>query len=346
MPQEMIVSQLMEGKFGASLQFRVHGSAATVGQCERRALRVRKALNDAGGLLVIPGLDDMSETPALLARLSRVFGPEVENYYETLTSKNFFHDEIPEVLVLSNRPPCSHPPPPSPDPELTDEGKLPVQFPHRTGWHTDQSYRRPPPDISLLYAVATPPQGQGQTLYADCTAAWEALDPAEKRRIEGLQGIHSPSWIGRSEQAVRDGETPKPLLAHQLPQRQPLVRVHPSTGRRALYLCESKQMDYIDGPIEGLEPGPDGEGARLLNELLAHATRPEFVYAHEWTPGDLVISDNRCLLHTATWYDADRYERLMWRTTVMGNAGREYEGEAKSWISTEGYSPMHGMENI
>ena len=60
----------------------------------------------------------------------------------------------------------------------------------------------------------------------------------------------------------------------------------------ALYLCDEGQMDFVDGPLKGLEPGPDGEGAKLLRQLLTHATRPEFVYIHEWQPGDLVIADN------------------------------------------------------
>jgi taurine dioxygenase len=103
-------------------------------------------------------------------------------------------------------------------------------------------------------------------------------------------------------------------------------------------------MDFVDGPIEALQPGPDGEGAQLLFKLLAHATHPRFVYIHAWEAGDLVAADNRCLLHTATWYDVEKYSRVMWRTTVMGNPGAEYEGEEKSWISNQGYAPMQGLE--
>ena len=104
-------------------------------------------------------------------------------------------------------------------------------------------------------------------------------------------------------------------------------------------------MDYVDGPITGLATGPDGEGARLLRELLRHATRKEFVYVHEWEPGDLLIGDNRNLLHCATWYDAEQCTRLMWRTTVMGNPGDEYAGEAKTWIPRDGSEVMAGMGN-
>jgi len=222
---------------------------------------------------------------------------------------------------------------------------LPTRYPDQVNWHTDQSYRRPPPDITLLLAIELPPRNQGQTLFSDCVAALAALGPERQKILEGLQGIHAPSWIGRSREAVERGEPPLDLLPHQLPQQQPLVRKHPVSGEKSLYICEEKQMDFVEGPIAGLESGPQGEGARLLRELLEHATRDEFVYVHEWEPGDLVIADNRNLLHCATWYDAAQYTRLMWRTTVMGNPGDEYEGEEKTWIPRDGSDVMAGMKN-
>lgn len=304
---------------------------------------IRGRFYEAGGLMVARGLKSLERAPELLVRISEVFGPEVENYHETLTAPRFFHDSVPEILVLSNLPPCNHPPPAKPAAQAA--GRLPVRFPDQKNWHTDQSYRRPPPDVTLLYGVTNPPRGQGQTLYADCTAAYAALDAGTKARIENLEGIHAPSWIGRTPEDVLRGAAPKQLLPHQLPQRHRLVRHHPETGRPSLYICEEKQMDFVEGPIAGLESGPRGEGAKLLRGLLHHATGPDFTYVHEWEKGDLVIGDNRCLLHAATWYDAARYPRVMWRTTVMGNPGAAYAGEAKSWIPSEGLSPMTGMEN-
>ena len=91
-------------------------------------------------------------------------------------------------------------------------------------------------------------------------------------------------------------------------------------------------MDWFEGPFVGLEPGPHGAGAALLDELMAHYTRPEFVYVHEWTAGDLVVWDNRCTVHSATWFDGTVEQRMMWRTTVRGNPGRLYDGEAPSWL--------------
>jgi taurine dioxygenase len=131
---------------------------------------------------------------------------------------------------------------------------------------------------------------------------------------------------------VLRGETPRPLEPHERSQRQPIARFHPVTGKPALYLCETSQMDWVDGPLVGLEPGPHGAGAKLLDVSRAHLTRPEFVYVHDWEAGDVLVWDNRCLVHTATWFDADRHPRVMWRTTVHGNPGALYAGERKSWL--------------
>jgi taurine dioxygenase len=134
---------------------------------------------------------------------------------------------------------------------------------------------------------------------------------------------------------VLAGEPVQPLRPHERSQRQPVVRLHPVTGRPALYLCENGQMDWLDGPFVGLEPGPKGEGAALLDELMAHITQPRFVYVHEWDAGDVLVWDNRCLMHAATWYDAAALTRVMWRTTVSGNPGAVYAGERKSWIPVD-----------
>jgi taurine dioxygenase len=283
--------------------------------------------------MLLTGMDAIADDPTLLVRLSRLFGAEVEDYRRTLTDANSVHQGVPEILLVSSIPPTSRKPPPLPDPPLTADGKLPTQYPHRKGWHTDQSYRRPPPDISLFFAVQPVPQGQGQTLFANGTAAYEALPPATKDKVDRLEGLHiRPFGTGRSRSEVLAGGTPRPLGPHEQSQRQPLARIHPVTGRKALYLCESNQMDWLEGPFVGMEPGPHGDGARLLDELMTHLTRPEFIYAHEWTAGDLVVWDNRCLVHTATWFDADALQRVMWRTTVHGNPGALYAGEEKSWL--------------
>ena len=331
-----VTKPLPGARFGGTVRL-----AASAGESDADALAAAAeaepgALADAlarcGGLLLLKGMDAIAEAPALLVRLSRFFGPEVEDYRQTLTSSNMVHDGVPEIFVVSNIPAVGRKPPPRPDPPLTADGQLPTRYPHRKGWHTDQSYRRPPPDISLFFAVEPVPQGEGQTLFADGTAAYEALPPALKQQVDGLEGLHVRLGTGRSREAVVAGETARPLAPHERSQRQPVVRIHPVTGRKALYLCESGQMDWLDGPLIGMEPGPHGDGARLLDELMSHLTRPEFIYAHEWERGDLIVWDNRCLVHAATWFDAGRHERLMWRTTVHGNPDPIYAGERKSWL--------------
>ena len=212
------------------------------------------AFYNAGGLVVFTDLHDISNHPQLLLSISQLFGNEVENYHQTLTPAQMIHPDVEEILLLTNLPPCNRQPPPKPQPECTADGALPVQFPHRRGWHTDQSFRRPPPDISLFYAVKPSLKGQGQTLFADGVAAYNALSESLKDKIDGLDGLHALLGTGRSEAAVKNGDPVVPLLPHQASQRQPLVRVHPVTGKKALYLCEGGQMDWLDGPIVGMEP--------------------------------------------------------------------------------------------
>lgn len=318
--------------FGAVVSFRDGlDLGRALDHLERDPEALPAALHAARGVLVLKGLDAITDEPALLLRLSQLFGAEVENYRDTQAAAEKIHAAVAQIFLVSNMPPTRQQPPARPEPPFNDDGSLPVQFPLRRGWHTDQSYRRPPPDVSLFYAVIPAPPGQGKTLYADATAAYASLPEGLRERIEGVMAIHVRPGTGRSEYAVRAGETPEMLQANDQPQLQPLVRVHPVTGIPALYLCEAGQLDWVDGPIAGLSSGPDGAGAELVYTLMRHATSPEFVYSHAWQRGDLVVYDNRCTLHCATWFDADAHDRLMWRTTTWGNPGPDYAGEQKSW---------------
>ena len=326
------VEPLPGATFGGLVRFADGDAAAAVAAAEADPDYLPRTLYDALGFLLLPGMQGLSDDPSLLVRLSQLFGPEVEDYRQTLTSKAAVHESVPQIFMVSNLPPTKRQPPPKPNPPRTADGGLPVQFPHRRGWHTDQCYRRPPPDMSLFYAVIPAPKGQGQTLYANGIAAYEALPADLKEQADKHDGIHVRPRSGRSEQSVLAGETPAPLGPNEQPQRQPLVRVHPVTGQRALFMCEAGQMDWVTGPIHGMEPGPDGDGAKLLYALMSHYTQPQFTYAHEWSEGDLVIYDNRSLIHAATWFDADAHRRMMWRTTVWGNPGEAYAGEKQSWV--------------
>ena len=308
------------------------GAKEIVAAAERDPASLPAALADAKGLMLIRGMNGIAGDPGLLIRLSRVFGPEVEDYRHTLTNLSSVHTEVPEILLVSNMPPVSKQPPKRPDPPLAADGLIPVQYPHQKGWHTDQSYRRPPPDISLFYAVTPSRPDTGQTLFANGILAYAALSPALRAKVDTLEGLHAQPGSGRSREAALAGRTPRAFAVHERSQRQPVVRTHPVTGEKALYLCEWGQMDWFEGPFVGMEKGPHGEGAKLLDEIMSFLTERRFCYAHEWTEGDLLVWDNRCLIHAATWFDGEAEGRLMWRTTVHGNPGVQYAGERKSWL--------------
>ena len=339
----LVTEPLPDAEFGGKICFDPASTKLDVVALEAHPQALLDALIDAGGLLALTGMGAITEDPAVLVRISHLFGPEVENYHQTLSQSHLVHEDVEQILVLCNLPPSGRQPPSRPEPPLTEDGRLPVQFPNRLGWHTDQSFRRPPPDISLFYAVTAVPKGQGQTLFASGTLAYDALPDTLKKQVEGLNALHVYPWAGRQYEDVRNAVKPTTLLPHQYPQPQPVVRIHPTTGKPGLYLCEHGQLDWVEGPLVGREPGPDGDGAALIYELMTHMTDRRFVYAHEWEDGDLLVYDNRNLLHSATWFDSGKYTRRMWRTTVMGNPGPLYDGEKRSWIPQLGVNPMEGL---
>jgi alpha-ketoglutarate-dependent 2,4-dichlorophenoxyacetate dioxygenase len=173
-------------------------------------------------------------------------------------------------------------------------------------WHSDSSFKPVPSLCSLLSARIIPPEG-GATEFASARAAYPSLPDALKRRVEDLVVVHDFAW---SRDRVRPGFFTDQERAAYPPVRHPLVRTNPVNGRRSLFLGAHASH------IEGL---PIDEGRALLTTLLDHVTQPQFCYRHEWTEGDLVIWDNRCVLHRATPYDTTRYTRLMQRTTVSGD---------------------------
>jgi alpha-ketoglutarate-dependent 2,4-dichlorophenoxyacetate dioxygenase len=174
-------------------------------------------------------------------------------------------------------------------------------------WHTDASFRRIPARYSMLSARVIPPVG-GETEFADLRAAYDALPDTMKTRLEGLVAEHS-IWHSRGligtfaiDEAERAALPPVP---------QVLVRTHPGSKRRTLYLAAHAFR------IRGLS---DADGVALLEELTQFATQPRFVHSHRWTVGDLVMWDNRCTMHRGRDYDDQRYRRDMHRTTVRDSA--------------------------
>ncbi|MBI3707726.1 MAG: TauD/TfdA family dioxygenase [Proteobacteria bacterium] len=208
--------------------------------------------------------------------------------------EQYRHPVHPEIYVLSNV-----------DPKT---GKTTGRHPDRGTlvWHSDLSFQRRPALATLLYGIDVPRTG-GDTLFANMYAAYEALPEATKRRIAGLRGAHDLDYSRQRAGAPPMTEQQRretPTVDH------PIVRTHPETGRKLLYI--SHHICRIEGlPIDA--------GAALLDELMAHATDKRFVYHHRWRRGDVVIWDNRCTMHCATPYDATEERRVMHRTVVKGD---------------------------
>jgi alpha-ketoglutarate-dependent 2,4-dichlorophenoxyacetate dioxygenase len=169
-------------------------------------------------------------------------------------------------------------------------------------WHTDSSFKAIPARYSLLSARAIPFAG-GETQFADLRAAYDALDTATKVRIDDLIAEHSLMY-SRSTIGFTDYSDEERAKLPPVPQR--LVRTHPGSGRKTLYLASHA------GWIRGMKVP---EARLLLRDLMEHATQPAFVYTHCWTAGDLVMWDNRCTMHRVRDYDPG-VARDMHRTTV------------------------------
>jgi alpha-ketoglutarate-dependent taurine dioxygenase len=179
------------------------------------------------------------------------------------------------------------------------------------GWHTDSSYMRVSAKASVLSAHVVPAHG-GETEWADMRAAYDALDDAMRARIAGLSAYHSLRYSqARIGHAAAVGSSYG--FHDEQPPLRPLVKVHPETGRAALYIGR-----HAYG-IPGLDPD---ESEALLDDLVAFACRPPRVYTHPWTPGDVVIWDNRCVLHRARPYD-HREARVMMHVRVAGEPATE-----------------------
>lgn len=187
-------------------------------------------------------------------------------------------------------------------PLARDDYRLLSMYANRL-WHTDSSFKRVPARYSVLAAVVLPRGGGGDTEFADMRAAWDDLDQATQERIKGYVCLHS---IMTSREKLGFTDFSEEERAGLPPAPQVLVRTHPGSGRKSLYLASHA------GSIVGL---PMAEGRMILMDLMEHATQPKYVYRHVWRPGDVVMWDNRCTMHRGRWHDPG-VVRDMRRTTV------------------------------
>lgn len=198
----------------------------------------------------------------------------------------------PEVLIVSN---------------VTENGvAIGVLGDAEVVWHSDNSYRETPLSYSLLYAVELPPEG-GETEFSNMYLAWETLPESVKSRVKSLVIKHDMTYNSAGQ--LRRGFAPVTDPVTAPGPHHPIVRTHPETGRHALYLGRRPNA-YIPGlAVE------ESEG--LLNYLWAHATQPEFVWSHSWKIGDVLIWDNRCLMHRRNAFDPTS-RRVMHRLQFTG----------------------------
>jgi taurine dioxygenase len=207
---------------------------------------------------------------------------------------NQYHlDGYPELYRLSN---------------VDEQGNPTGQHPDKgtLAWHTDGSWRRVTGQATILYAEVIPERG-GETHFCDMYGAYDRLSAEWKARIANLRAVHNLDF----SRTRRHGEDPMTdaQRAAVPPVDHPVVRTHPETGRKALFLGD--HAEYIVGMDYAA-------GRALIEELNAMAIHPDLVYQHRWTPGQLILWDNRCLLHRGTEYDTGSQRRVIRRCTVLG----------------------------
>jgi len=236
-------------------------------------------------VLVLPGQDF---TPEQHIAFSRRFGP-----LEDHVLSDFCLPGHPEIFVVSN---------------IIENGRHIGAYGGSKRYHSDLSYLDEPSMGSLFYCVECP-QGSGETAFASMAAAFEALPADMQARLLTLNGVHDYVW-----NYARAHKTRPPLTEAQKAKTPPVVHpavvTHPETGRKSLFLSE-----VFTRTFEGED---EGESQALIAELMAFAEEPRFVYVHAWTPGDLVIWDNRSSVHKAMPFDEANARRRMHRTTVRG----------------------------
>lgn len=248
----------------------------------------RNAILDALNLHQILIFPDQDLNKTAQVAFTKRFGA-----MEQHVARNYDGTTFGEVHLVSN---------------LDPNGK-PTATPRSSGnffWHTDKSYHDIPSLATILHAITIPPEGGG-TQFSNMQLAYEALPKTMKKKIAGLRAVHS--W-----EASRNNTFNRPATEEQKKERppvvHPMVRTHPGTGKKILYI--GTHTSHIEGM-------PVDEGRALLYQLLDFGTRPRFQYTHYWKEGQVVMWDNRCLLHRAAGdFEMDRYPRLLHRTVVRG----------------------------
>jgi taurine dioxygenase len=250
----------------------------------------RETLNRAFVAHAVLAIRGQTLTPPQLLAAARLFGEVFPQH-----NSRFALPDCPLVHYLSNQ-------------DFFPDGR---RYIPGEGYHTDHSNDAIPPKATVLHAVQLPDSG-GDTQYVNMRLAYDELPDATRRRIDSLKAVH----VYQSRHSARKLMGLSEAARERVPEAvvHPLVRTHPESGRKALYINPIR----IDG-IVGME---EAEALRLLDELLAHATQEKYQYRHRWQPGDLVLWDNRCLLHKANGDYDMRQVRYLYRLMLKGDAPR------------------------
>lgn len=231
-------------------------------------------------LVILMRGQDLTEEDEV--RFAEMFGPPAK-----IHTRQFVRGH-PAVMLISN---------------IREDGKPIGALPDgEMHFHTDQCHQERPAMASMLYAIEVPREG-GNTLFANGYKAYETLPEDVKGRIDGRKALNAYDYDNASMKRGTRVAEGVPSYVH------PVVRTHPATGRKALYVNRLMTVR-----IEGM---PEDESAELLDMLFDHQERREFVYEHVWRPGDLLMWDNRCTLHARTDFSAGE-RRLMRRVTILG----------------------------
>lgn len=234
---------------------------------------------------------DQRITPSQQIAFSRRFGP-----LQIHVLRQFQLKTHPEILVVST---------------VKEDGKPIGLGDAGHFWHSDLSYKERPSLGSMLHAQELPAEG-GDTLFANMHLAYDTLPPALRNAVEGRVAEHD--YLAQYAELQRRNPWRPNLTAAQIaevrPVAHPVVRTHPETGRRALFVSE-----HFTTRIVGL---PEDESRALLDELFAHSVRPQHVYRHQWRPHDMVFWDNRSLMHLAAGCPEGQ-RRTLYRTTIEGD---------------------------
>jgi taurine dioxygenase len=231
-------------------------------------------------LVILLRGQDLSEADQV--RFAERFGP-----LATIHTKQFVRGH-PAVMLISN---------------IREDGKPIGALPDgEMQFHSDQCHQARPARASMLYAIEVPSAG-GNTLFANAYKAYATLPDSVKRRIEGRLALNAYDYDTSATKRGTKLAEGVPSYAH------PVVRTHPVTGRRALYVNRLMTVRIEDMASE--------ESEELLTLLFDHQEKPEFIYEHVWRPGDLLVWDNRCALHARTDFSPNE-RRLMRRVTILG----------------------------